>query len=82
MRTYASVSVSNSVTPRQIASASVPTSLAVPACTASGRSVVWRITSTGFPRLGRLLLHATGVGQEQRGPIHQGNERQIGKRRD
>jgi hypothetical protein len=44
--------VSNWLVARTMRSSSVPTSRTVPASTASGRSVVSRITSTGLPRLG------------------------------
>ena len=43
---------SSVVTSATIVSSSVPTSRTVPAATASGRSVVSRMTSTGVPRLG------------------------------
>jgi hypothetical protein len=35
-----------------ISAASVPITFTVPASTPSGRSVTWRSTSTGLPRLG------------------------------
>lgn len=57
MARYVCRLTSNCSTELYAVSWSVPTSLAVPADTASGRSVVSRITSTGLPT-GRLLLHA------------------------
>ena len=51
-------------------SCSTPTSFAVPAAMASGRSVSRRMTSTGLRAQG-LLLQAAGVGQDEEAAGHQ-----------
>jgi len=65
-----------------ILSMSVPTSLTVPASTASGRSVGVAHDQHRFAQRGRFFLHAAGVGDDEGGARHQIDEGQVVLRLD
>ena len=68
------------VTPRRrSSSSSVPTSLTVPAVTASGRSVTSARHQHRLAQSGGLLLHAARVGQHQAAAVEQAHEGQVGQ---